>query len=101
MNPARFSARNHAYLDVESCGLACEMRGDGLLPFRTTLGMKRKPGQELGPALERGCRRESIQFEHPRRSVELIGSDVPIPVTLAGRLHRQCVALLREADRVF
>src|ERR1700674_409685 len=62
--------------------------------------MKREPGEEIGPSLECSSGSESIQFEHPRRRVVLIGGDVPVPVTFAGSLHSERVALFREPERL-
>ena len=100
MDPTHLAARNDAQLDIQPRCVVREMLRHDLFVSRALAGIEREAVEPFGAARDRAVPRQAAYFEQPRRDVDPVVRDAPVPVSVPGGLHRQRVALLGEAQGI-
>ncbi len=100
VQPTHAVGPHHPDLQADARRLAPEMSGHLRLVPRAVFRMERKLLDDLRAAAPLLVRREAAELVVARRAVILVGQHVPIPVAFAGRLHRERIALFRQAQRL-
>ena len=90
----RMSTSTRSVLPAKCSATACAY-------FSAFAGIERESLDPFGPVGEGDVGRQPADVEQQRRDVHLVDRDIPVPVAVSGRLHRERVAMLGQTQRVF
>src|SRR6185436_17056378 len=94
LHPACLAVPDDAGFDVAACPLAGHVFVNGQIYLRAVRGMEGHPGDQVFTTGETRARREAMDLQKPRRRIDGVAGDYPVPETVVACAHGARVPFL-------